>query len=247
MKINETASRSSREPSAQRLWRSIGERMRRNGVGAREAGREPSSSTQKTFQTHGLNSWRAVVADFRGGSEGRGGGDRGGGERGGRWSRQGRTRGRGGTRRAAVVAEVAAAIRKRSGSRSKAWKSVHVLPCPIKESEIIDQFLGGRLKDEVLKIMPVQKQTRAGQRTRFKAIVAIGDFDKHVGLGIGKPHTVPCKLTGKCGSVVVRLIPAALEARHCWPLRCLRSWPEHGRHLMMLHLPRRTDRHSFCL
>merc|ERR1712183_703335 len=97
------------------------------------------------------------------------------------------------------------------------------------------------LKDEVLKIMPVQKQTRAGQRTRFKAFVAIGDFGGHVGLGvkcskevatairgaiimaklsiipvrrgywgnkIGKPHTVPCKVTGKCGSVTVRLIPA---------------------------------------
>lgn len=25
---------------------------------------------------------------------------------------------------------------------------------------------------------------------------------------IGKPHTVPCKVTGKCGSVQVRLIPA---------------------------------------
>ncbi|MDK2413264.1 hypothetical protein QHH03_29700, partial [Aphanizomenon sp. 202] len=25
---------------------------------------------------------------------------------------------------------------------------------------------------------------------------------------IGKPHTVPCKVTGKCGSVMVRLIPA---------------------------------------
>merc|ERR1712147_416933 len=25
---------------------------------------------------------------------------------------------------------------------------------------------------------------------------------------IGKPHTVPCKVTGKCGSVTVRLIPA---------------------------------------
>merc|ERR1739844_859601 len=106
----------------------------------------------------------------------------------------------------------------------------------------IDTFLGaGSLKDEVLKIMPVQKQTRAGQRTRFKAFVAIGDFDGHVGLGvkcskevatairgaiiqaklsiipvrrgywgnkIGKPHTVPCKVTGKCGSVTVRLIPA---------------------------------------
>lgn len=97
------------------------------------------------------------------------------------------------------------------------------------------------LKDEVLKIMPVQKQTRAGQRTRFKAFVAIGDYNGHVGLGvkcskevatairgaiilaklsivpvrrgfwgnkIGRPHTVPCKVTGKCGSIWVRLIPA---------------------------------------
>merc|ERR1712071_385729 len=100
--------------------------------------------------------------------------------------------------------------------------------------------LGSALKDEVLKIMPVQKQTRAGQRTRFKAFVAIGDYNGHIGLGvkcskevatairgaiilakpsvvpvrrgywgnkIGQPHTVPCKVTGKCGSCLVRLIP----------------------------------------
>uniref|UniRef100_A0A8C5YVU0 Small ribosomal subunit protein uS5 n=1 Tax=Marmota marmota marmota TaxID=9994 RepID=A0A8C5YVU0_MARMA len=107
-----------------------------------------------------------------------------------------------------------------------------------------DQVPGGDLSllfDEVLKIMPVQKQTRAGQGTRFKAFVAIGDYNGHVGLGvkrskevatairgaiilaklsivpvwrdcwgnkIGKPHTVPCKVTGRCGSVLVRLIPA---------------------------------------
>src|ERR1700744_2611985 len=36
----------------------------------------------------------------------------------------------------------------------------------------------------VLQIKPVQKQTRAGQRTRFKAIVIIGDSEGHIGLGI---------------------------------------------------------------
>ena len=28
------------------------------------------------------------------------------------------------------------------------------------------------------------------------------------GTKLGKPHTVPCKMTGKCGSIWVRLIPA---------------------------------------
>lgn len=35
-----------------------------------------------------------------------------------------------------------------------------------------------------IQIKPVQKQTRAGQRTRFKAVVLIGDSEGHIGLGI---------------------------------------------------------------
>ena len=120
-------------------------------------------------------------------------------------------------------------------------EEIFLFSIPVKEAEIIDFFLKDKLQDEVMKIMPVQKQSSAGQRTRFKAFVAVGDTNGHVGLGVkcssevatairgaiisaklniapvrrgywgknsGLPHTVPMKVTGKCGSVSVRLIPA---------------------------------------
>ncbi|WVR04271.1 40S ribosomal protein S2 [Kwoniella sp. DSM 27419] len=122
----------------------------------------------------------------------------------------------------------------------KSMEEIYLFSLPIKEFQIIDLFLP-TLKDEVMSIAPVQKQTSAGQRTRFKAFVAVGDFDGHVGLGvkcakevatairgaiitaklsivpvrrgywgshIAEPHTVPCKVSGKAGSVMCRLIPA---------------------------------------
>lgn len=55
---------------------------------------------------------------------------------------------------------------------------------PIKESDVTDIFLGICLKDEALKVMPVQKQTCAGQWTRFKASDTTWDYNGQDGLGI---------------------------------------------------------------
>jgi small subunit ribosomal protein S5 len=113
----------------------------------------------------------------------------------------------------------------------------------IKEVEIVD-VLVPELRDDVVDINLVQKQTDAGERSRFRAVVAMGNDDGLIGVGIGKaprvrnaiekgirdakmklypirrgcgswecdcgePHTVPFKVSGKSGSVVMTLIPGS--------------------------------------
>jgi len=124
----------------------------------------------------------------------------------------------------------------------RSLEDIYLFSLPIKEYQIVDYFIPDpTLKDEVMKISPVQKQSAAGQRTRFRAFVIVGDENGHVGLGckvskevatairgaiidaklhivpvrrgywggrLGAPHTVPCKVQGKCGSVRFRIIPA---------------------------------------
>jgi len=59
----------------------------------------------------------------------------------------------------------------------------------IREPEIVDVLLPD-LQEEVLNINLVQKQTDAGERSRFKSIVVVGNRDGYVGLGSGKARQV---------------------------------------------------------
>lgn len=111
----------------------------------------------------------------------------------------------------------------------------------IKEVGIVDTLIPD-LQQEVLSVGIIQKQTDAGEKTRFKSIVVVGNYNGIFGLGFGRDrqvraaihkatnaaklnifpikrgcgswecncdelHSVPFKVTGKCGSVRVELKP----------------------------------------
>ncbi len=59
----------------------------------------------------------------------------------------------------------------------------------IREPQIVDVLIPD-IQEEVININLVQKQTDAGEKSRFKAIVAVGNRDGYVGLGSGKARQV---------------------------------------------------------
>ncbi|KDN48508.1 ribosomal protein S5 [Tilletiaria anomala UBC 951] len=107
----------------------------------------------------------------------------------------------------------------------KSIEEIYLFSLPIKEYQVVDLLLP-KLKDEVMKIMPVQKQTRAGQRTRFKAFVAVGDFDGHLGLGVKCAKEVATAIRGAIILAKLSVIPVrrgywgnALGEPHTVPMK----------------------------
>lgn len=88
----------------------------------------------------------------------------------------------------------------------RSLESIYLFSLPVKEAQIVETFLP-ELADEVMKIMPIQKQTRAGQRTRFKAFVIVGDKNGHVGLGVKVAKEVANAIRGAIIAAKTAVVP----------------------------------------
>lgn len=114
----------------------------------------------------------------------------------------------------------------------------------IQEPEIVDHLLGkANLKEDLVSVQSVQKQSKAGQRTSMKVVAIVGNQNGYIGIGthssrelstsikaaVSKAkmniipvrmgqwdgegaikHTVITKASGKCGSVIVKVVPAPI-------------------------------------
>ena len=89
----------------------------------------------------------------------------------------------------------------------KSLEHIYLFSIPIKEHQIVEHFIGTSLTDEVMKIMPVQKQTSAGQRMRFKAFVVVGDSNGHIGLGVKACKEVAHSIQGSMILAKLNMVP----------------------------------------
>jgi len=88
----------------------------------------------------------------------------------------------------------------------------------IRDPQVVDLLLP-RQREELVALSPVQKQTDAGERTRIRAVVVIGDEDGHVGVGVGKASQVNDAIAKASRKAKLSIIPVK---RGCgsWECKC---------------------------
>lgn len=86
----------------------------------------------------------------------------------------------------------------------------------VREPQIMDSLLPD-LQEEVININLVQKQTDAGEKSRFKAIVAVGNRDGYIGLGFGKASQVRNAIEKAAANARLHVVPVR---RGCGSWEC---------------------------
>ena len=88
---------------------------------------------------------------------------------------------------------------------------------PIKEVEIIDSLLPN-LKSEIIAVNLVQRQTDAGETSRFKVMVAVGNGDGYIGIGVGKSKQIHFAIEKAVLDAKLNVIPVR---RGCGSWECI--------------------------
>lgn len=86
-------------------------------------------------------------------------------------------------------------------------QSIFTFGLSIKEPEIAEHLFGDTLKEEVLVVKSVQKQTKAGQRTRIKAVVAVGNENGVIGIGSKTAKEAAIAIRGAIGKAKCNIRP----------------------------------------
>ncbi len=86
----------------------------------------------------------------------------------------------------------------------------------IKEPEII-RLLIPNLEYEVIEIRLVQKQTDSGERSKFRSVVAVGNRDGWVGVGVGKAKQVHQSIQKALNRALLNIAPVR---RGCGSWEC---------------------------
>ena len=86
----------------------------------------------------------------------------------------------------------------------------------VRESQIVDALIPD-LQEEVININLVQKQTDAGEKSRFKAVVAVGNRDGYIGLGSGKASQVRNAIEKAATDARLKIVPVR---RGCGSWEC---------------------------
>ncbi|MEM2940907.1 MAG: 30S ribosomal protein S5 [Thermoproteota archaeon] len=109
-------------------------------------------------------------------------------------------------------------IRMIKDGRVSTVEDVFNMGLKIREPEAVDLLLR-KIREEVISVSPVQKQSDAGEKTRFRALVVVGDEDGHVGIGSAKAKQVRDAIEKAAKKARLNIIPVV---RGCgsWECKC---------------------------
>ena len=92
---------------------------------------------------------------------------------------------------------------------------------PIREPEIVDALLPD-LKHEVVSVNFVQRQTDAGEVSRFQVTVVVGNENGYVGIGMGKAKQIRQAIEKAIKNAKLNIVPVR---RGCGSWECLCGEP----------------------